>query len=98
MRKYNPEYEPTLGVSLNYNYNIDKLYQNQGRSTYGDSKINRTALPLENSTNYATPSTNSYNNYSSFVPQANSIEDLGKNLDERINKIKQKYYERSNFD
>ena len=59
--------------------------------------MNRTTLPFENSTNYATTSKNGYN-YDSFVPQPNSIEDLGKNLDDRINKIKQKYYERGNFD
>ena len=33
-KKYNPEYEPSLGLSLNYNY-MDKLYQTPHKQMFG---------------------------------------------------------------
>lgn len=88
-KRYNPEYEPLYHMSLNYNYeNGAKQYDQETPKRLQDTRINRTMVePFANAANYTTQ-----------ADSRSNIENLSKDLDERINKIKQKYYDRVTFD
>lgn len=89
-RNYNPEFEQSYSKPSSFNATLkptsSSSYQTVSRHP-SDTRL-KEVLNIMNTTHKT--------DYSSNIPRDRSIEHLSRDLDDRISKIKQKYYETTN--